>query len=160
MKNIFVSAVVVCFSLISMAQNYSVSVDLNKNGTFTKSSSLRIRSAKSPLACKNAGGVMTKKYGCVRTYNTASVNISNFGSDEHIVRISSGNQRGSTCEPIEGLATDLNPVQMVLKQNACELTIGFENQDTLNIMTNGMCADVLCGAEKSFGELKRVGAKK
>ncbi len=155
MKNLFVSMAVLCFSAVSMSQ-VILSPNLNMEGNFEKRSSIVVRSAKTQKSCRAQGGYLYKGR-CIVATSKDSVSIISIGS-EYLIRITTKPAGKQACS-YEGLASELNKVQLVSQQGDCNLEVHFENQNTVAVRTNGLCNETAaCGYDVSLklDNLKRV----
>jgi hypothetical protein len=159
MKKILASAIVLCFSAVTMAQ-VILSPDLNMEGTFQKRSDVIARGSKTLKSCKAQGGHLYNGR-CVVGPSEDFVSIIHIGS-EYLVRIMTKPAGKAACN-FEGIATELNKVQLISQQGNCELQIHFEDQNTVDVRTNGLCNETsACGYDVSLklDSLKRVSTKK
>ncbi len=136
MKNLFVSAAVLCFSAMTMAQSYS-DVSLNLEGKFLKRSVGVARGVKDDKACKARSGVLNGDK-CIITKAKTSVSIKTLDSSSYIVKITK-KQTGKKAEMRDLIAVKRNSVQLISTDGSCDIIVGFQNKHTLSIFTEGEC---------------------
>ncbi|MBC7741482.1 MAG: hypothetical protein H7061_04740 [Bdellovibrionaceae bacterium] len=154
MKSFLASALIVCFSVASVAQSLEVT------GQF-KRKDVEVRGdIKSKKACARAGGRLTQ-HGCAMSSGTSSVSIQRSSTGNYSVAIQSVDARGEGCEYVGEAEMMSNGVQLMAKQGECEMTIGFQNHKTLSVMVNDAMnchLDLLCSANGDIriNDLTRV----
>ena len=139
MKNLFVSAAVLCFSAVTMAQVVT-NPTLNLEGSFGKRTTGVIHAAKDAKSCKARGGY-THKDKCLVTSTQDSVKIEKIDSSSYIVKVVMKTAKQPTMS-FDLLAVKRNAVQLISNQGTCDVIVGFENQSTVSIFTEGDCSSI------------------
>ena len=127
MKSLLSSAMVLCFSLASFSQSLEVTGNFDStHAVYNQNSSRRV--------CHAHGGHMTHKGCATKAYD--KVEITREDNGDLTVGILAVNENGKRCKYVGPAEMMANGVQLIVKQNDCDIVVGFQNNKTLSVMTS------------------------
>lgn len=137
MKNLFVSAAILCFSAVTMAQS-TLDVSLNMEGKFLNRKAGVARGISDVKTCKTRSGIIHKGK-CIITKSQNSVIIKRLDSSSYIVKISQ-KMAEKKIQNRDLIAVERNAVQLISTEGSCDIIIGFQNKQQISIFTEGNCS--------------------
>lgn len=130
---------VMAFIIANVAMAQSISVSLNAEGLFRRTTTEVEGGYSSRRECRVSHGRWLGHGLCKVESSRSAVSIQKDpNSDDYSIKIQKLLTNGNACQ-FEAMGRNINKVQIGAVMDQCEVTVGFTNQDTLSIMTAGNC---------------------